>query len=803
MIKQAFQNSILNIQITDRIDAGQILRRDPEIVYVMEGILEVFKEEAEWILHENDFLVINSGEEHSYTVQEPGLFCVMRLNYTEVADYLRLRSHDIICHSMRDGVGTQGKAGRLLQGIIGYYLSEDKADEARMYAEIYELLHQLREFCLVRKEKTTGSAAEDSEERLRTIRLFIRENYNRKISLSELASETYLSTTYLSRYIRERFGKTFSEVLTDVRLEHAEKDIVETDRSITQISMDNGFPLPASFNKAFRQRYGVSPSAWRRQQTTKTEEKKTGSSSENSGESLDAKIRSFAYRHQMQLRASGNNTAELSANVSEAKLFQRFWEGMINGGAARDLMRADMQEHLLQLRDGLHFTHVRIWDLYAPELMLTRGDDGRRMNFSRMDVVFDFLCRHQLHPYVELGAKPVILLRNIDDYLIYEERRPLFSNPEEYGHFLNQFMQHYINRYGIEEVEQWYFEQWMDTRTEDVKKYLQIFDTVYTHIKAFSPKIRIGGPGFSEESRIRMPELLRSWKNHVSQPDFISVYSYPYLPPEEHAAQYPETSERIQESNYVRRLIDENRQLLWDNGFWKQELHLSEWNFTVSNRNLINDSIFKGAYIIKNLLNMIGKADVAGYWFGTDLFSEFYDAEHILDGSGGLITKDRICKPAYYGMYFFSRLDRYLLYYNEDGIITTNGRGNFAIVCHNYKHPSYRYYRETEGSMEAQRYAEYFDEDTKQFRFVIRGVSNGVYQIKTRMVDRENGSVLDEWERMGFTDELTANDIEYLQKVCVPRIKMETVTVDNGILEISSLLTANAIAFIHIYHLIR
>jgi len=36
MIKQAFHNTILNIQITDRIDAGQILRRDPVIVYIME-----------------------------------------------------------------------------------------------------------------------------------------------------------------------------------------------------------------------------------------------------------------------------------------------------------------------------------------------------------------------------------------------------------------------------------------------------------------------------------------------------------------------------------------------------------------------------------------------------------------------------------------------------------------------------------------------------------------------------------------------------------------------------------------------
>ena len=803
-MNQSFHNFVFDITIINRFNEEPVISRNPEIIYVMEGILVVIKEDTEWILHKNDYLVINSEEKHRYIIKESGLFALIRMKYTEVEDYLELRTHEVLCHSMLEGEGSQSKTGRILQSIIGFCLSQDTADEARMFAEFYNLLYQLREVCLIPKGKNRIGSMDDSDRRQELISQYIRENYNKKITLTDLSKATYMSASYLSRYIKEKFGKTFSEVLMDVRLEHAEKDIVQTSLPITHIALDNGFSLPAAFNKAFRQRYGMPPSAYRKNHFQSGDpEREPAYQVVQSEITLEQKIQDFISKQGQSYLSSGSNIAELSAHVREGKLFHRFWEELINIGTFRDLMRAEMQEQLIQLKEGLHFSHVRIWDLYSPELMLFRGDAQKRLNFSRLDGVLDFLHNHEIRPYIELGAKPVVLLKNVEEYLLYEERTPRFSTPEEYGAFLKQFIIHYVNRYGIEEIEKWYFEQWMDTRIENVDLYLDVFDAVYSNIKSVSPNIRIGGPGLSEETLVRLPELLKGWNGRVGKPDFISVYSYPYRAPSERAKQQEELGERSQESNYTKRMIEEQRKMLWDYGFWKQELHMNEWNFSLSNRNIINDSVFKGAYIVKTLLSIMEKVDAAGYWFGSDLFSEFYDSEHLLNGSGGLITKDRIFKPAYYGLYFFSRLDKYLLSYNEDGIIATNGRGNYTIVCHNYKHPNYQYYREKEGGITAQQYKDFFDEDVKQFHFVIHGVENGTYQIKTRIVDEENGSVLNEWEQMGYTDELTANDIDYLRRICVPRIQVEVMKIEEGVLEIHTQLKANAISFIHIYHLMQ
>lgn len=355
-MKKTFHNPILNISIVDRLDTNPVISRDPEIIYVMEGVLAVFIGGTEWVLSENNYLVINSEEEHQYVIRESGLFALMRMKYAEVADYLGLRTHEIQCHSMLEGGARQERTGRLLQSLIGYYLSEDATDEARLFAESYSLLSQIKRFYMIQKENSSGRAWDDTDKRQEMIRQYIQENYNHKVSLSDIANATYLSTTYLSRYIKEKFGKTFSEVLNDVRLEHAEKDIVETNWSITRIALENGFPLPAAFNKTFRQHYGMSPSAYRREhQKNEEAQNDLPEQTEDAEDKLGQKIQEFMIRASQHSHIFGSNIAELDAHVQEAKEFHRFFEGVINGGSFRDFMRAEMQEHLLQLREGLHF----------------------------------------------------------------------------------------------------------------------------------------------------------------------------------------------------------------------------------------------------------------------------------------------------------------------------------------------------------------------------------------------------------------------------------------------------------------
>ena len=56
----------------------------------------------------------------------------------------------------------------------------------------------------------------------------------------------------------------FKTYLQDIRMVYAYRELVNTDKTISQIAMDNGFPNSRAFSKEFQRRYGVLPSAVKR-----------------------------------------------------------------------------------------------------------------------------------------------------------------------------------------------------------------------------------------------------------------------------------------------------------------------------------------------------------------------------------------------------------------------------------------------------------------------------------------------------------------------------------------------------------
>ena len=66
-----------------------------------------------------------------------------------------------------------------------------------------------------------------------------------------------------------------------------------------------------------------------------------------------------------------------------------------------------------------------------------------------------------------------------------------------------------------------------------------------------------------------------------------------------------------------------------------------------------------------------------------------------------------------------------------------------------------------------------------QMKFLLRGMAEkGEYTVKKRSLNKQSGSVLDEWGRLGYETKLNREDVKYLQAISVPRIEMERVATD-------------------------
>ena len=92
---------------------------------------------------------------------------------------------------------------------------------------------------------------------------YIKENYNKKIKLEEVAKLLNMSVISFTRLIKQHTGKSFIDFLNEMRLGLATRQLIETNTSVAQICFNCGFNNVSNFNRIFKRKQGVTPSEFR------------------------------------------------------------------------------------------------------------------------------------------------------------------------------------------------------------------------------------------------------------------------------------------------------------------------------------------------------------------------------------------------------------------------------------------------------------------------------------------------------------------------------------------------------------
>ena len=93
----------------------------------------------------------------------------------------------------------------------------------------------------------------------------ISNNYNKKINIREIAEELYISPRQLDRIVQRRYGKTLHAVFMDKRIQAAEYYLSSTKMSIDKIAITVGFNSSSGLYREFEKKYGITPTAYRKQ----------------------------------------------------------------------------------------------------------------------------------------------------------------------------------------------------------------------------------------------------------------------------------------------------------------------------------------------------------------------------------------------------------------------------------------------------------------------------------------------------------------------------------------------------------
>lgn len=102
-----------------------------------------------------------------------------------------------------------------------------------------------------------------NSERIEKAYKYISNNYSKKLKLEETASKVNMSSITFSRLIKLRTGKTFVDFVNEIRLGYSTRYLIESNKSISEISYLCGFNNLSNFNRIFRKRQGCTPSEFR------------------------------------------------------------------------------------------------------------------------------------------------------------------------------------------------------------------------------------------------------------------------------------------------------------------------------------------------------------------------------------------------------------------------------------------------------------------------------------------------------------------------------------------------------------
>lgn len=237
-----------------------------EIFAVMEGHLEFFMNKEEYPLKAGEQLIINSNEIHSIHAAERNKTVVLQIplkqfeNYFTAQRFIRFRSQD---------AEADGKLASLIKKLYKVYTARDTGYEFGTMSLFYEIMYML-----VKNYRLTEAHEKEIRhsrklDTLSKITTYMREHYKEDLKLSDLAATFGYSDAYLSRMFQKYAKINYKTYLQDIRMAYAYRDLMNTDRTLSQIALDNGFCSSRGFSGEFQKRYGILPSEMRKQENQK------------------------------------------------------------------------------------------------------------------------------------------------------------------------------------------------------------------------------------------------------------------------------------------------------------------------------------------------------------------------------------------------------------------------------------------------------------------------------------------------------------------------------------------------------
>lgn len=235
--------------------------RSVEIFAVFEGSLEFYINGEDTHLGAGEFVIVNSNEVHSIAATRPNRTVVLQIPLHIFENYFT--EENFICFTHNACVQDE-KIMELVGQMFETYTARESGYELKVQGDFFFLL-----YLMVTKYRRLDVSEElvrkgKNLNKLSIITTYIKDNYAKELTLESLAERFGYSPAYLSRMFQKYAMTNYKAYLQSVRVEYACKELANTDHSIGEIALNNGFPDGRALARAFRKRYGMLPSEYKK-----------------------------------------------------------------------------------------------------------------------------------------------------------------------------------------------------------------------------------------------------------------------------------------------------------------------------------------------------------------------------------------------------------------------------------------------------------------------------------------------------------------------------------------------------------
>jgi xylan 1,4-beta-xylosidase len=376
-------------------------------------------------------------------------------------------------------------------------------------------------------------------------------------------------------------------------------------------------------------------------------------------------------------------TIEVDASAP-GHLFPHFWEQMFGSGRAILSLRESYRRDLREVKQATDFKYIRFHAIFHDEVGVYDEDaSGTPIhNFSYVDQIYDGLLENGLRPFVEISFMPRKLAA--EEILQSFWYKPNVSPPkswDKWGDLVSHFARHLVERYGIEEVSQWYFEVWnepnLDFWAGDPKEqtYYHLYDVTAKALKAIDVRIRVGGPATAQAAWV--DRFIQHCVENYVPLDFVSTHVYA----NDTAKNVFGTDETISRNQMVCRAVRRVHNEIKGSSRPDLPLIWSEYNASYLTEPDVTDSTYMGPWLADTIRQCDGLVEMLSYWTFSDVFEEQGVVKQPFYGGYGLIAERGLPKPSFNAFKLLHRLGAQRIENKSDSALVTRRDDGTLVVA--------------------------------------------------------------------------------------------------------------------------